>query len=73
MKVLEVAQELMRFRTETGNEAEIKNAMDYIKNMMTLVGAKVDVFEKGTGASFFERIGKFVGADSTNDSADAFG
>ena len=46
MKVLEVAQELMRFRTETGNEKEIKEAMDYIKNMMSLVGANVDVFEK---------------------------
>ena len=46
MKVLEVAQELMRFRTETGNEEEINKAMDYIKNMMTLVGAKVDIFTK---------------------------
>ena len=46
MKVLEVAQELMKFRTETGNEKEINEAMDYIKNMMSLVGAKVDVFNK---------------------------
>ena len=46
MKVLEVAQELMRFRSETGNEEEIKKTMDYIKNAMTLVGAKVIVFEK---------------------------
>ena len=46
MKVIEVAQELMRFRTETGNEPEIKQAMAYIKNMMTLIGAKVDIFEK---------------------------
>ncbi|MBE6467175.1 MAG: M20 family metallopeptidase [Alphaproteobacteria bacterium] len=46
MKIIEVAQELMRFRTETGNEKEINSAMDYIKNTMTLVGAKVDVFTK---------------------------
>ena len=46
MKVIEVAQELMRFRTETGNQAEIKQAFAYIKNMMNLVGAKVDIFEK---------------------------
>lgn len=46
MKVIEVAQELMRFRTETGNETEIKQAFAYIKNMMTMIGAKVDIFEK---------------------------
>ena len=46
MKVLEVAQELMKFRTETGNEKEVNDAMEYIKNMMSLVGAKVDVFSK---------------------------
>ncbi|MBR1948726.1 MAG: M20/M25/M40 family metallo-hydrolase [Alphaproteobacteria bacterium] len=46
MKILEVAQELMRFKSETGNSTEIKKTMDYIKNMMMLVGAKVDVFEK---------------------------
>lgn len=46
MKVIEVAQELMRFRTETGNEAEIKQAFAYIKNMMSMIGAKVDIFEK---------------------------
>lgn len=46
MKVIEVAQELMRFRTETGNETEIKQAFAYIKNMMSMIGAKVDIFEK---------------------------
>ncbi|MCQ2740837.1 MAG: M20 family metallopeptidase [Alphaproteobacteria bacterium] len=46
MKVTEIAQELMKFRTETGNEPEIKQALSYIKNLMTLVGAKVDIFEK---------------------------
>lgn len=44
MKLIEVAEELMRFRTETGNETEIKQAMNYIKNMMTLIGARVDIF-----------------------------
>ena len=46
MKIIEVAQELMKFRTETGNTKEINEAMSYIKNMMTLIGAKVDIFTK---------------------------
>lgn len=46
MKVIEIAQELMKFKTETGNEQEINNAMAYIKNMMTLIGARVDIFRK---------------------------
>lgn len=46
MKVIEVAQELMRFRTETGNDAEIMQIFSYIKNMMSMIGAKVDIFEK---------------------------
>ena len=46
MKVLEVAQELMRFKSETGNDEEIKKTFDYIKNMMSLIGGKVDIFEK---------------------------
>ena len=36
MKVLEVAQELMRFKSETGNDEEIKKTFDYIKNMMSI-------------------------------------
>ena len=46
MKITEVAQELMRFRTETGNTEQIMQAMSYIKNLMTLLGAKVDIFTK---------------------------
>lgn len=46
MKVLEVAKELICFRSETGNNEEIKKTFDYIKNMMSLIGAKVDIFEK---------------------------
>ncbi len=46
MKVIEVAQELIRFRTETGNQEEIHQAFSYIKNMMSMIGAKVDIFEK---------------------------
>lgn len=34
---------------------------------------EIDVFEERAGTSFFEWIGKFVGADSTNYGADAFG
>ena len=46
MKIIDVTQDLMAFRTETGNSAEVNKAMDYIKNVMSLIGAKVDVFEK---------------------------
>lgn len=46
MKIIDIAQELMRFRSETGNEKEITKIIDYIKNMMLLIGAKVDVFQK---------------------------
>ncbi len=46
MKVIEVAQELIRFKSETGNEEEIDKTMAYIKNMMKLLGAKVDIFKK---------------------------
>lgn len=46
MKIIEIAQDLMRFRTETGNITEINQAFAYIKNLMTLVGAKVEIFTK---------------------------
>lgn len=46
MKIIEVAQELIKFHTETGNDTEINKAMNYIKNMMSLIGAKVDIFTK---------------------------
>ncbi len=46
MKIIDVAQELMRFKTETGSEEEINMAFSYIKNLMKMVGAKVDVFQK---------------------------
>ena len=46
MKIAEITKDLMAFKTVTGNESEIDNAMSYIKNMMTMVGAKVDVFRK---------------------------
>ncbi len=46
MKIIEVAQELMKFRSETGNTEEINELMAYIKNMMNLIGAKVDIFTK---------------------------
>ena len=46
MKIIEIAQDLMRFRTETGNITEINQAFAYIKNLMILVGAKVEIFTK---------------------------
>lgn len=46
MNITEVARELMKFRTETGHQEQIMQAMAYIKNLMSLVGAKVDIFTK---------------------------
>ena len=34
MKVLEVAQELMKFRTETGNEKEVNDAIDNARKLL---------------------------------------
>ena len=45
MDIIEVAQELMRFKTETGNKETINQAMNFIKNTMSWIGAKVDIFE----------------------------
>lgn len=44
MNIIEITQDLMRFRTETSNTEAVSQLMKYIKNIMTLVGAKVDIF-----------------------------
>ena len=46
MKIIEVAKDLMAFKTVTGDEEEISKAVAYIKNTMSMIGAKVDVFRK---------------------------
>ena len=65
MKIIEIAQELMRFKTETGNNEEITQAFAYIKNMMTIIGAKVDIFEKqNTPPVMFIRNTKSINFDA---------
>ncbi len=46
MDILQVAQNLIRFRTETGNNAEIKKCMQYIKSLFHQNNAKTDIFQK---------------------------
>lgn len=65
MDIIEVAQELMRFKTETGNKETIDQAMNYIKNTMSLIGAKVDIFEaKDTAPVIFIRNKKTLDFDA---------
>ena len=44
MDVIKTAQDLIRFRTETGNIAEIKKCFKYVTDMFADSGALVDVF-----------------------------
>lgn len=46
MDILQVAQNLIRFRTETGNNAEIKKCMQYIKSLFHQNNVKIDIFQK---------------------------
>ena len=56
MNIIEITQDLMRFRSETGNIPQINQLLGYIKNIMTLVGAKVDIFApKGISPVIFIR------------------
>ena len=45
MDIIQVAQDLIRFRSETGNAKEINQVMDYIKILFTGTDAKIDVFD----------------------------
>ncbi len=65
MDIIEITQELMRFKTETGNKEIIHQAMSYIKNTMSLIGAKVDIFEtKDTAPVIFIRNKKTLDFDA---------
>ncbi len=56
MNIIEITQDLMRFRSETGNIEQTTQLMTYIKNIMTLIGAKVDIFApKGVAPVIFIR------------------
>ena len=46
MDLIKTAQDLIRFRTETGNAEEIHRCLDYVQNLFDSSGALVRVFEK---------------------------
>lgn len=45
MDLISTAEDLIRFRTETGNSAEIKKAAEYIKNKFAKTSACVEIFQ----------------------------
>lgn len=45
MDLLQIAQDLIRFRTETGNSAEITKACKYIINLFTDTEVKTEIFQ----------------------------
>lgn len=46
MKVIEVAKNLMKFRTETGNQKEIQKCLEYCKSLLKETGAHIEIFHK---------------------------
>lgn len=50
MNVIDVAKDLIRFRSETGNAAEIDKVMAYIEKLFAATAAKIDVFREVAGA-----------------------
>lgn len=53
MNIIETAQNLIKFRTETGNSEEIKKCMTYMKNLSALQNARIDIFQKDNLAPVF--------------------
>ncbi len=53
MNIIETAQNLIKFRTETGNYEEIKKCMTYMKNLSGLQSSKIDIFQKDNLAPVF--------------------
>lgn len=53
MNIIETAQNLIKFRTETGNSDEIKKCMTYMKNLSALQNARIDIFQKDKLAPVF--------------------
>lgn len=47
MDIIQVAQDLIRFRTETGNRPEIIKCLNYIKDLFAGTAAKTEIFEQG--------------------------
>lgn len=55
MDLLKTAEELIRFRTVTGNAAEINKAAKYIKNLFAGTAAKTEIFQKEASPVVFIR------------------
>lgn len=55
MDLISTIQDLIRFRTETGNAAEISKAAEYIKNLFTGTSAMVDIFQSTASPVIFIR------------------
>jgi succinyl-diaminopimelate desuccinylase len=55
MDLLNTAQDLIRFRTETGNAAEIAKAAEYIKNKYAGTKVKVEIFQSIASPVIFLR------------------
>ncbi|MBR6356422.1 MAG: M20/M25/M40 family metallo-hydrolase [Alphaproteobacteria bacterium] len=55
MDLLQTIQDLIRFRTETGNAAEIAKAAEYIKNKFVGSSAKVEIFQTTASPVVFLR------------------
>ena len=46
MDLISTIQDLIRFKTITGNEAEIKKAAEYIVNKFAGTNIKAEIFQK---------------------------
>ena len=47
MELLKVITDLVKFRTETGNKAEIKDCLQYVKGLFSKTSAQIEIYEKG--------------------------
>ena len=62
MDIIQTAQDLMRFRTETGNAGEIKKCLEYCKNLFKDYPVKGGIFEYPTTSPVL-----FLSNAETND------
>lgn len=53
MNIIETAENLVRFRTETGNMSEILQCMNYMKSLPEIKDARIDIFRKDDLAPVF--------------------
>ena len=62
MDIIQTTQDLMRFRTETGNISEIKKCLEYCKNLFPGLDVKGGIFEYPTTSPVL-----FLANTDTND------